>query len=261
MSLVADISRQLRSEPETEVLRRLSTEVLGAPGNGAIRDLTHFLLETNLVSQLILHRSILSRETAADVLRVLSAHDKNLPQTLMRRVLSEGNRGSGDRMIELLATIDTAGVSNNIGTMLVQLLRTCDSRTKSKVALVMGRGRFNISWALQDSDARVRANAVESMWGVDSTAARRILHQGLLDSDHRVRANAIYGLVQLNDRSALDALRQMVQSTHVKHRASAAWLMGRIGWPEFLPTLQVMQRDQETKVARVAAAALEKFGR
>ncbi|MCC6590039.1 MAG: HEAT repeat domain-containing protein [Bryobacterales bacterium] len=261
MSLVADISRQLRSEPETEVLRRLSTEVLGAPGNGAIRDLTHFLLETNLVFELILCRSILSRETAADVLRVLTSHDKNLPQTLMKRVLSEGRHGSGDRMIELLATVDAAGVTSNIGTMLVQLLRTCDNRTKSKVALVMGRGRFNITWALQDPDARVRANAVESMWGVDSTAARRILHQGLLDTDHRVRANAIYGLVQLNDRSALDVLRQMSQSTLVKHRASAAWLMGQIGWPEFLPTLQLMQRDQDPKVARVATAAVERLGR
>jgi len=59
-------------------------------------------------------------------------------------------------------------------------------RIRSKVALVIGRVSHNGKWAesrLADPDARVRANAVESMWDVDTAEARALCSGG----PHRIR--------------------------------------------------------------------------
>ncbi|MCC6588547.1 MAG: HEAT repeat domain-containing protein [Bryobacterales bacterium] len=212
------------------------------------------------MSDLILSRSVLDRTTAATLLKIFMKCDTGVAQSLFKRTLTapEGN-GTDAIVLELLATMDEAGVGPHLGAALVQLLRSCDDKVRSKVALVLGHSRFNIGWALQHTDRRVRANAVEGLWKIDSPGARRMLYQALMDSDNRVRGNAIYGLLLLNERSALAHLRRMATGTYAKDRATAAWVIGGLGWPELMADLSVLLVDKDAAVVRQATRALEQI--
>ncbi len=55
---------------------------------------------------------------------------------------------------------------------------------------------------LQDTDARVRANLIESLWNIDSRSARDIFRAAMWDTHHRVRTNALLGLYFMGESSA-----------------------------------------------------------
>lgn len=52
---------------------------------------------------------------------------------------------------------------------------------------------------LGESDPRVRANAIESLWGVDSPEARTLLSFATNDANNRVVGNALLGLYHLGN--------------------------------------------------------------
>lgn len=261
MFSTTDLVRRLRSEPREQVLRDLGVELAKYPDNSSNRDLVHFAVSHDMLADLVLNRSVLDRKTAATLLKVFMKCDTGVAQSLLKRTLASPKANGLDAIvIELLATMDEAGVGAHLGAALVQLLRNCDDKVRSKIALVLGHSRFNLGWALQHTDRRVRANAVEAMWNVDSSSSRRVLHQALMDSDNRVRGNAIYGLLLLKDRSALAALKRMATATYAKDRATAAWVMGELGWPEFVPDLGVLVGDRDVTVVRQATRAFERLG-
>lgn len=261
MFSTTELARRLRSEPVVDVLRDLATEILNFPESPKYRDLTHFAVNHDIISDLILNRSVLERSSAARLLNIFMKYDMTVAQTLLKRTMTAPEvNGSDPMVIELLATMDEASVGAHLGAALVQLLRKCDDKVRSKIALVLGHNRFNIGWALQHGDRRVRANAVEAMWNVDSSGARRLFHQALLDSDNRVRGNAIYGLLLLNDRSVLTTLRRMASAPYGRDRATAAWVMGKTGLLEFISELTTLLNDKDPSVVRQASQAISMLG-
>ena len=63
---------------------------------------------------------------------------------------------------------------------------------------MIGRGSKSTKWVmgrLSESDPRVRANAIESMWGVDTPEARTLLNFAVSDANNRVAGNALLGSV------------------------------------------------------------------
>jgi HEAT repeat protein len=121
---------------------------------------------------------------------------------------------------------------------------------RSKVAILFGRGQCRADWAATDGDPRVRANAIEALWGVDRPANRKLLWKSVYDPHNRVAGNAILGLLRLNDLGVVANLRRMATHPSSAHRATAAWVIGRSGNPELLPILRGMRDDPEENVRR-----------
>ena len=146
---------------------------------------------------------------------------------------------------------------------LVSLLRSPDPAVRSKAASLYGRTSGNAEWVrsrLGEPDARVRANAVESLWGADSTAARTVLKEASRDRNHRVAANALIGLHQSgNDVTA--SLQKMCCGTDPMARAAAAFAMGRILNPQFIPVLEQLLKDDNPRVRSQALRALIRIRR
>lgn len=119
------------------------------------------------------------------------------------------------------------------------------ARTRARMALAWGKmapiERMGRQW-LEDSDARVRANAVESLWGRDDAEAVEIFRQKLADPHQRVAANAAVGLYLAGDSEAVQALRRMAEEGDPARKAAAVWAMGRTGDARFLPLLAGMRR-------------------
>ncbi len=141
---------------------------------------------------------------------------------------------------------------------LVQLFRTSDPRIRSKVARMVGRYSQYQSFVarrLQEDDPRVRANAIESLWGVDTEVARRFLETAVADAHHRARANAIYGLYLLGNPSSIPLLVKQSNHPSPLFRAAALWVVTQTADPRFLGLANALSADSDESVRRNAATA------
>ena len=82
-----------------------------------------------------------------------------------------------------------------------------------------------MKWVLHEADPRVRANAIEALWWVDTPEARALLHLATNDSDNRVLGNALLGLYYLGDCAVLEQLIKLSADAPAGFRATAAWVL------------------------------------
>jgi hypothetical protein len=136
-----------------------------------------------------------------------------------------------------------------------QLSLSSNPRVRSKAALLIGRIIQNPQWAAQPSsetDPRVSANAVESLWGVSTSAAREAFFGAAMNKHHRIAANGIVGLYLMGDECSIPFLFHLSRSENPLGRAAACWAMGHLEDPRFLPALARLIEDPDP-VARKAA--------
>lgn len=114
--------------------------------------------------------------------------------------------------------------------------------------------------ALQDPNARVRANAVEALSSIcEGKELAQILAHCLKDRNNRVRANALAGLVRLGVKQAEPLVHEMAHHQNPRYRSSAAWVLGEVGhrvacgrqW------LEELSKDGDHNVIYRAELALE----
>src|SRR5947209_1769434 len=103
------------------------------------------------------------------------------------------------QLIEKIVTRDATLAPSSVEPIsrIVQLFRASDPRARSKLARIAGRyvdHRLFLKKRLEDKDDRVRANVVESLWGVNGDFVRVLLRGAAADPSHRVRMNALLGL-------------------------------------------------------------------
>ena len=163
------------------------------------------------------------------------------------------------RARRVLALVNELPPRRHILFPLVNLLRSPDPQVRSKAATLYGRTSRNAEWVrsrLAEPDPRVRANAVESLWGEDSDAARAVLKEASRDRHHRVAANAWIGLDQIGAKDVIANLKRMAAADDPMARAAAAFAMGRTGHAEFKPVLEHMLRDSSPHARSQALRAL-----
>jgi len=144
---------------------------------------------------------------------------------------------------------------------LAKLLRNLDPYIRSKAALLYARASRNPDWVrkmLAESDARVRANAVEGLWDTSSPLAATLFREAALDPDHRVAANALIGLHRCGeaDDVVTDVLGNMARSQNPLARAAAAFAIGQIRMPDCVSMLEHLLRDSDAGVRGQALRSL-----
>lgn len=107
----------------------------------------------------------------------------------------------------------------------------------------------------QDSDPRVRADAVEGLWGQRTDFALGEFRRAAEDSHHRVAACGWVGLHMAGAPDAAQGLLAMAAHPDAKFRAAAAWAMGRTGDPQFRPALERMRADERREFRLLFRAA------
>jgi HEAT repeat protein/Flp pilus assembly protein TadD len=83
--------------------------------------------------------------------------------------------------------------------------------------------------ALCDRNARVRANAIESIESILGEKSISILRNMLKDTDNRVKANAANSLFKLGSIEVLDNLEKMLGSSDLSTKLSAVYTVGHLG--------------------------------
>jgi HEAT repeat protein len=229
----------------------------------AYRFLLAQLLESGVFVELLLERAQRSTPEAAGIMRAAMRLEPQFDIRLMRWILdsakSEMVAVLARKTETLLDLLSQASPGNRMLPVVVQFLRNNGGHVRSKAALIMAQRSQRVDLALADADPRVRANAIEALWGMDTPNARRTLKLALDDAHNRVRGNAILGLFRVGDLSVVPDLLSMARHEEPNFRSTAAWVMGESADRAFLPRLNELAADPEAVVKEAAARALKKL--
>jgi HEAT repeat protein len=163
------------------------------------------------------------------------------------------------RLMDILADISDAA---RVFPSMVRLLRHPNPHIRSKAVLMIGRQSRSAQWVrrrLADTDARIRANALESLWNVDTAEAREVLEGLIRDPNNRVAGNALLGLYRLGEARVIPEILNLATHPLGLFRSTAAWVMGETGDPRFSEVLASLLRENDAVVRKRAFSALGKL--
>jgi HEAT repeat protein len=213
----------------------------------------------NLLTDLLLNPRGLPLAAAVAVARKLAAVQPLLDIRLLRNAAATagGDLRSSETVIALrvLGLVDAISDCSRLSSHLVQFFDHQDAKVRSKAALLLGRSNWNLSRIeslMASDDGRLRANAVESLWGSSEKEVKKILWEATQDPYGRVVVNALLGLCLAEDREAYARLAKLGEMEDPVLRSGAAWAMGQTGDPEFGPVLEKLEQDPDAKVRDMA---------
>ncbi len=197
----------------------------------------------------------LSHEEALAVARVAMRADSAKDVML--------GRASADRVAssQVIRILEQSAGSRDFLPLLIRLLRQANPYLRSKAVLMLARDTHNVNWVrktLGDPDARIRANAVEAIWGLDTTEARELLKSLRTDTNNRVAGNALLGLYHLGETASIPEMIAMSRHEDPVFRTTAAWVMGETGHPRFIDALTGLIDDPFAAPRRGARSALSR---
>lgn len=223
-----------------------------------------------LVSENLLYDALcdpaLHFDQALALARLAVRIDAMVDVGLARRLAEEAiaaaetsSMGDAGRILRILTKISDG---TRILPSLMRLLRTANPHLRSKAVLLIGRGSRSVKWVrhrLAESDPRVRANAVEAIWNVETPEARELLRFATADANNRVAGNALLGLYWLGDGSVIAEVVKMAGLDDSLFRMSAAWVMGETGDARFSECLRKLLADPNPGVRKRAFAAVSRI--
>ncbi len=183
--------------------------------------------------------------------------DVRLARLLPGRTMAD-SKLSPEAVLRALDLLDQLSPGSRLILLLNHLTHHVNRRIAAKATLLVGRRLRNQNWVAQrldSDDGRVRASAVEGMWGVQSPGAHASLWASLKDKNNRVVGNALIGLHQLGEPRVNEFIKRMIEDQRPPFRWTAAWVMGKIGAEEFVEYLDRAINDKEPQVRRAAERA------
>jgi HEAT repeat protein len=248
-------------DSDREIFYRSAIDILRtASDSRGVQYLVALMVANGMLVRALCEPS-LSRDQALSLARSAIRVDP-LADAMLARKLADSAMGQGESIVDQGRTIDILSEIADAARVLpslMRLLRHSNPYLRSKVVKMIGQGSRSTRWVrakLAESDPRVRANAVEAIWGVDSIEARTLLHFAANDDNNRVTGNALLGLYYLGDCSALKGLIKMSGHESSLFRATAAWVMGQTGDVRFSDVLRRLLMERESVVRRRALVAL-----
>lgn len=245
-----------------ELFYGTSIEILKTSGDSrGLQYLVALLVANGMLFQALCDPG-LSREDALSLGRAARRVDSMIDVSLARGLADSAVGNSAvhvadpARLMDILCeTADAARIMPS----LMRMMRHPNSYLRSKAVKMIGQGSHSAKWVmgrLSEADPRVRANAVESLWGVDTPEARTLLNFAANDANNRVAGNALLGLYYLGEASVLADVVKLAGHESEVFRASAAWVMGETGDPRFTEALRRLISEPDTMVRKRAFTAL-----
>lgn len=235
------------------------------PSDPGFQYLLAILLSRDLILESICDPELFTCEQSIALSRKLAQLDPGFKIKLTKMIMdgeceSPGiaERPARLRFLEIMAAFpDTSP-----GALLSRFLRHRDSRIRSKATLLLGKTNKNSSWVLtqlNDPDARIRANAVESLWSAHGESPRAVYWAALSDPDNRVVGNALVGLYRLGDPTSIALLAGMLEHAETDFQLTAIWAIGETEDPRFHSLLQKLLRTAEPATRGRILRALSKI--
>lgn len=250
-------------ESDRESFFTTSIEILKSAGDTRGGQQLVSLLVSNGMLMRALCNPDLSRDEALALGRAARRVDPMIEVVLARSLVESPGASSltpggvqGTDPVKIMDVLCELADSGRIMPYLMRMMRHPNPHLRTKAIKMIGRGSLSAKWVmgkLSDSDPMVRANAIESMWGMDTPEARALLSFAANDGNPRVLANSLLGQYYLGEASALTDLIKLASNESAAFRASAAWVMGETGDPRFSEALRQLISDPSVRKRAFAA--------
>lgn len=198
------------------------------------------------MQQILFTADLLSLDEAARVVRLATKSDPGFQVHLVAAVKAEiekaGSSVRSEDLTRLMEMLVHAVDANRLIPFLAKLCEHGDERIRSKAVLLTGRVARKLPKSMQllrDHDPRVRANAVESLWGRTDAETIQILKEASLDPHHRVACNALLGLYQAGNLASIHGIVKMANDPDVGRQLAGIWLLGQTRDPRFVHFVQL----------------------
>jgi hypothetical protein len=164
-----------------------------------------------------------------------------------------------ETIVRVLEVLNRISAGPRLILMLNHLKSHPNKLVAERATVLVGRRICSAPWVnqrLASTDARIRAGAVEGLWGREMPSARELLRRHRQDEDNRVAGNALLGLHFLGEAGVPALAKEMIRDERPAFRRTAAWVMGQIGEPEFVEALTAALGDGEAGVRLSVKQAL-----
>lgn len=256
------VMRQYLEDQPDAFLKNAVRLLLKQPENHGTRYILGLLAERGLLLRVLCMPGFTSEQALAMARAAIGAApaaDRVLARGFADLIEEPGAAGDLDNVTRLMEILIEVCDSARIFPSLVRLLRHPNPHLRSKAVLVLGRHSRSTQWVrhrLDDADPRIRANALEALWNVDTPQAQELLLGLIHDDNNRVAGNALLGLYRLGQPVAITEIFAMAEHESPIFRATAAWAMGETGDPRFMEALAGLLRESDAMVRKRAFAAL-----
>lgn len=199
-----------------------------------------------------LTRRLMSVDPSLDVrfARQLPARNGSTPDTI--------NGPAAERALDIL---DEISLGKRIVPVLSHLTRHPDGKISAKATLLVGKRVQNVAFAKrligEETDPRIRANAIEAVWGNDTPPVQKLFWECVEDRHNRVVGNALVGLYLAGEETINGVVTRFANDYKPEFRMTSAWTMGRIGNADFVSTLSPLIKDQHPGVRSAALRSLQ----
>ncbi|HEY6393610.1 MAG TPA: HEAT repeat domain-containing protein [Bryobacteraceae bacterium] len=236
--------------------------VPAGPGSNYI--LALLLRDASFLSKLS-DPDLFSLPEATEIAKRVQKLDPSFDVRIVKQIASAASNAdqleaaTAERLLELMSAFSDL---SRILPVLAELLKHPSPRIRSKAVLLIGRASANAKLAeshLRETDKRVRANAIEALWGNPSNEARSILSAAATDTNNRVAANAAIGLYKLDETYSIAIILDMAENPSPIFRVSAVWAMSETQDPRFLGTLAKLIGDADPRVRHLAFNAVARI--
>ncbi len=231
--LQATLSNLLQERPDACVMAIIKfIDQDREPSSPAGEFLARELLTRGLLSHLICEGAFQDLEQAVRVAGRVASITPTLNVDLLRTVWSSGLSSKRPAALRVLSVVENLDSLSRTLPMLVQMVRASDNVVRSKAALLASRAQADgrmVREQLKDPDPRVRANALEALWGISKSGAVQSfrLAANSPDEHHRVVVNAIMGLYLAGFQDeAMTRLRQLAAGPCPRLHAASEWALG-----------------------------------
>lgn len=230
----------------------------------AERMLGHLLLRQESLLDRLANPEESTRAKATDLFRRFQKMDASFDVRLARKLPCRGawsqpGAFDGGRSGRALDILDETSQGRRLLPILGHLPDSHDPRISARATLFVGKRVQSADWTarqLSRSDPRIRANAVEALWGVKTSTAMHLFDECVKDSHNRVAGNALVGLHIGGRDDAIERVIEMSNDDHSERRITSAWAMGRLAVDGFAERLTEMVRDEDLNVRGMALRAL-----
>jgi len=244
----------------TAALRYLKTN----EQSNALRFLTTVAIRQEAMFEYLTSPDASSRENAVNLFSRFLEIDPSFDVKLAERLPNRRESNLSDALDSVHSTraldiLDQTSRGRRLLPIVGHLPSYRDTRISGKATLFVGRRIQNPSWTkkqLVQADQRVRANAVESLWGLDSPAAVSLLEDCVDDINNRVLGNSLLGLHLLGRSEVERRVFGLAEAGKYQFRSTAAWILGKMSGDECVQRLTVLVKDDHPQVRSTALRSL-----
>jgi HEAT repeats len=225
--------RELRSALRTDggaFLSALLNETVFAGNDRGFRFAIDLLVSSDMVIPAIATPSSTSFVQALRLTRYMLEADGNFLNALLTALMTRQDLADPACTVRVLDLISECATHLANWRSLIRIHSDGDAEIKARCAALLARYRFRDEDGLERfrrSDPRIRANIIQTLWGVSQDQANAILQVAVQDEDNRVAGNACLALYNSGDTRALLHLAEMLSSPDPKKKVTAAWVIGQ----------------------------------